>query len=780
MRKFSRNHLIVLILLTGFIALFLPQAAHADNWFTNWLVGTVAKSAGITGNDGFGSVLLRTLISLLDLVQALLVKVIVWLGQAMSWIIQIKPDGGGAVVYAAWKILRDFCNMAFIVVIILTSFGTIFNTFQFEWLKPYNIYNKKLLGGFIAAAIFMNFSLSIGQAAVALSNKVTDVMIGILPPNTGDQIAGSLKIAQMVGTGKMPLANLGAQPNVANSGPIQMTGATTVEAKTMANRAWQTIFEGSYLICMRDDGMHEIAEDSCGEWARNHTSRLPYPGVATQDQLDWSRNTGSEPCVELVNDTWAICDDAESAAQAVASLPSTDTALLAGQATGTIYSIFLLLTLALSFLAVVIFMLIRIPLVWVILVLSPLAWIGLIFPGVDWWDKWWKQFTAWNIFSPLYLFMIYFGLYMLNQQGYLLSSLGQQGTFNAQVGIFLFYLMTAIIFVLGSAAVVKVAFAGGGVAGTVFGKISGRLGITGTTGAAGAVYRGLGLQTEIESRTRGLAAGLGTIKERVPFLSEGRRQGRAEELERRYKARFGTSEAKEADTRKKVTEIMKKNAEEGLSVENMKAKFKKLADAKTFNAEYFALSKSLLKEGELTPEQIKTLAKTSTALGATGQSLVRQEIARKLGEQAKEKKYRDFTTAGEALDALSTDQERKKFLSELKRNQIIEYALLTGNRKLAYIEEDTGKEASQILEQNSASIDAEEAAKVIALAETGATEMGPNVEYRIKDLAGNAGNVAKMRDAAARIKPGPAGTRSASESVEELIKKVKESKKPKT
>jgi len=69
----------------------------------------------------------------------------------------------GDALYVAWKIIRNFVNMAFILMLVVIAFGTIFNT---EYGAKNNLF--KLL----IAALLVNFSLLIGMMVIDISNVV--------------------------------------------------------------------------------------------------------------------------------------------------------------------------------------------------------------------------------------------------------------------------------------------------------------------------------------------------------------------------------------------------------------------------------------------------------------------------------------------------------------------------------------------------------------------------------------------------------------------------------
>lgn len=89
-----------------------------------------------------------------------------------------------------------------------------------------------------------------------------------------------------------------------------------------------------------------------------------------------------------------------------------------------ISSIILGMIILFSLLVAVVFCILRIPILAILLVFSPLAWIGGILPSTQKINKdWWSQFIGWNVFLPVFLFFLYFGLYFLSFQDQLLGSI---------------------------------------------------------------------------------------------------------------------------------------------------------------------------------------------------------------------------------------------------------------------------------------------------------------------------------------------------------------------
>src|SRR3989344_499577 len=69
-----------------------------------------------------------------------------------------------------------------------------------------------------------------------------------------------------------------------------------------------------------------------------------------------------------------------------------------------------------SLLVAVLFALFRVIAIWGLLIVSPIAWMSYILPGTQkWWKQWWGYFLGWNLFLPVYLFILYLGLVFLSQ-----------------------------------------------------------------------------------------------------------------------------------------------------------------------------------------------------------------------------------------------------------------------------------------------------------------------------------------------------------------------------
>ncbi|MEK7557763.1 MAG: hypothetical protein AAB530_00970 [Patescibacteria group bacterium] len=90
--------------------------------------------------------LVSAIISALGLILTVLIKILIWVCKQNDFI-------GSAAVSNGWKIVRDFCNMFFILILLIISFATMLRMPNYEW--------KKLLPKLLLMAILINFSKTI-------------------------------------------------------------------------------------------------------------------------------------------------------------------------------------------------------------------------------------------------------------------------------------------------------------------------------------------------------------------------------------------------------------------------------------------------------------------------------------------------------------------------------------------------------------------------------------------------------------------------------------------
>jgi hypothetical protein len=727
MKKTPRHYRIISsALLIAFSVLLVPAPTYAIS---------ISDIPGAVGNS-FLSIVLEGANAWLGLFNQILVSAIGLLGGLLQKIIEIDPSGGGAVVYTAWRTLRDMCNMAFIIALILMAFGTIFNSLEIGFLKPYSVMGGRgVIWNFLFAAILLNFSLAIGQTIMSASNQVSNIVIELLPKDISAQIAQQLKYAEVAtGTLSAPTPVLLGLP------PDTLTPSQQAEA-----RKWPVNQQQLMLQCLNGElagqaRPGERLDTPAGCYAAVLARGPNAPGTATAVTNTYqSLPQGASNLAQWVNSPFmTTAYNLGRKLSSGAKIPSKMATL-----TGYVFSIIMLSSLLLDFLTVVIFMMIRIPALWILLALSPLAWTALAFPGLRTYENWWKQFWAWNLFSPLYLFVLYLGMLLLQNTNSAVASLGAQNSvFIGSFGVAFQYLIAGIVFVVGTGMVLKASFLGGTIAGTWVGRITAITGVGGASGSFGPIGRFLGTTTGAPAAYKGITGGIGAKYEELVTKPTARRQ---EEIEARYRGLGGLGDrgAMEALQQKRIKEQMDKNKERNVPIATLRKDLEEgqatLGRNQTPDAKYFAAAKALMDEGELKNEELIGFQKAATALSPRYGQAVRESVQKKFKEKAEKKKFKsDEKGVAEVINLMETmnDDERKKFLGDLERNQPLLRAKLAGNQKIgAMIDKDTGKPltTSAILEKNASKLSDEELLELYKERKAGTITLGENAEFVLND-----------------------------------------------
>jgi len=117
--------------------------------------------------------------------------IITGVGTAISWsaglldsFIGMTSFNPPSQVQDSWKMIRDFVNMFFILVLVIMAFGTIFD------LQKYNY--KTLLSSFLIAAIFVNFSYAIGIYIWNISNGLAHIFLSTIQGASNQSVSAIL------------------------------------------------------------------------------------------------------------------------------------------------------------------------------------------------------------------------------------------------------------------------------------------------------------------------------------------------------------------------------------------------------------------------------------------------------------------------------------------------------------------------------------------------------------------------------------------------------------
>lgn len=164
-RKIIQKLLIAVVLL----AILIPQQqAKAVDWiptpenlingFLNWANTAVLEATG---------------------------KIIMWAARGLEAFVNPQTQGvivSTFVVNESWRIVRDFVNMFFILILIVMAFGTIFDIQKFHW--------RSVLVPLLIAALMINFSLTIGEYVIKISNDLASVVLRQISGFSGDMAQG--------------------------------------------------------------------------------------------------------------------------------------------------------------------------------------------------------------------------------------------------------------------------------------------------------------------------------------------------------------------------------------------------------------------------------------------------------------------------------------------------------------------------------------------------------------------------------------------------------------
>lgn len=723
--------LVIVVLLLG-----APSLAHADG------LGAIAGAYNFFTNplDGVLTIFI-TLIQLLQSVAAFFIS----LGQTLLlFVLQMKASTNLVVVDASWKILRDMCNMLFIVVLVLIAFATVFNVMGI-WKR---FYWKTALMPLLVGAILINFSLAIGKTVVLVSDQVMQVFINIQKGVTGSPDLGNNLIAALhPNTLLITNGIAGSVPTDISQLNNAISNLTATEQARLAQcetetKAINNTSTASGILLYEGNAINDWANSILGDPAQGVLGpqvKKTYPDCI-QEMLAARVGTVMVQRGQQLTTAQRSAYNSLVASSAVAG-DTQDKILMAANGVLNVLFLFMLFSCLLT---AGVFLLLRIIVVWALLFLSPLAWLAYAI-GNEGFQKWWRYFMAWNVFGPLYLFLILPGMIMIRNADSILTFLATKGAgagilggLGNTVSLGMFYGFALIIFMgalylainSGSAAAIK--------ATPIVGRWAQNLGVFDR--AALAPLRGTAEVTGLADRYRGAVQGISSKVTQIPFVGTQARKRRSEELTAKYASRFGDKGAYEDLQRKRIQEEIKKLDEKGISVKDMQDK---LSKATVGSTEYFALGQALLKEGELSGRQMEELAgNAGKFLGSTAQNAIRQNVAKKVAEQVKEKKFKGrpvvdpatgqpvmnpatgkaFETtasevAAEAFLSLSTDAERDKFLRDLKKNDIVLYSQVVSNGVISGfmlargidVDSNTGRvyHGEDILKQNLSKLDAE-------------------------------------------------------------------------
>lgn len=680
MKKRQAIKIFLGLTITMIVVVLSSSYASAESWastFTGGLSNLLSSTQNILSGAWIGNLLLAILTFLIEA----LGKLIDLLSSAIASILTWPATTNMSAIATVWKQLRDICNMFFIVILIGISFATIFNVFpRFrDWDA------RKALSGLIIAAIVINFSLPIGQAITGFGNFLTTTMVGMFP-NVGNQLIETLKPAITLASGFRTETDGDAGVSMANE-----TNLSAAESKR-------------YVDCVQE------AAPTTWDTVRNASSTVVSWLTGVRSEIKSRYKTPVECFAEITATRQKALG--ATASQGTSS-PGTMLVISALMNVG-------LLTIVASCLAtVLIFLLVRIIAIWVLLALSPLPFFALAVPGGGGGDNklnlssWFRQIIAWNMFGPLYLFVLGLGLVFLsNGQGEFMTGIISQGgvpIFNI-FQILIFYFFAVFVFVGGLGVVVKSTFATTMKGTMLVGGLAGKVGIFDTMGSAPARF--IGRRTGITDNAQALGErfrqGVGDtrtrIQGRLPTLMQSQEEALAKARER-FGVRKGGGEQAEKlyqdrikETRKRIEEPLKARVQE-LEMKSSQAKTleerdniqRQIKRTKDTNTEELrklsksgnrdvalAASESLMEDDKLSADELQGMAQKYAAISPAALSGFVERRDKTLIKNAPKHKFKDAAEMQQYISVIGNPKKAEEYYKELKKGKSKVIALQVG------------------------------------------------------------------------------------------------------
>lgn len=165
---FSRKQLFFVFsfIFTGLFLFFLPTNAGGWDWAVDVIGGILS---GI--NSALGSILL------------LIINALIYVAGYQEFL-------DNPVVQTGWKMVRDLCNMFFVVVLLIIAFSSI--------VPVSDKYNKKLLPKMILMAVLINYSKTICGLLIDVSQVVMLTFVNAFQQAAGGNFTELLGISEIV------------------------------------------------------------------------------------------------------------------------------------------------------------------------------------------------------------------------------------------------------------------------------------------------------------------------------------------------------------------------------------------------------------------------------------------------------------------------------------------------------------------------------------------------------------------------------------------------------
>lgn len=295
-------------------------------------------------------------------------------------------------IQLGWAVVRDLANSLFILLILWIAFTIIFN--REEWG------GKNLLIRVIVVALLINFSLVFVTAVFGFTNLLADVFSKNLPRDS----RGALVVSGFL-VDKLKIMTLFQQPTTNEI--RQLT-----EAEKNNNFGYSTTKEGKPInYTYNNTGFKNTLLASIGV----QTTHAEGAGGAALGAAGGFA-TGCALGLFAFGVGCAVTGTIGALAGALLGYSSFDAYTLAVRE--GITAVFLLLT-ATAFLLAGMFLLFRLIAMIILSILAPAAIFLHAVPGKkygkEYWDKWINALIRWAFFAPIFYFLLYISLFMLDK-----------------------------------------------------------------------------------------------------------------------------------------------------------------------------------------------------------------------------------------------------------------------------------------------------------------------------------------------------------------------------
>ncbi len=161
MRLKQRQKIIGAVTIVAVLSFFLPTNFIHASWF------------GIPDGTDLMVYIFQAVFELVSNLTAIAAK-------ALNFAVFVRPGENILIVSTTWKILRDFSNMIFIILLVYLAFGTIFDYGKYK-------FQSNIIVKFIIVAVLINFSLVIGNLIVDFCQVLSNIFLGSIG-NVGDRL----------------------------------------------------------------------------------------------------------------------------------------------------------------------------------------------------------------------------------------------------------------------------------------------------------------------------------------------------------------------------------------------------------------------------------------------------------------------------------------------------------------------------------------------------------------------------------------------------------------